>query len=618
MSTSPPRTPASRLLGALLLRRGLLDEPDLESALVAQGETGERLGELLVRTGRVDPSQVAEALAEQLGLAWEPGPLDPAPEALALVPRGLALRRGVLPLALTARTVQVAMRDPLDLGTVDDLQFRTGRRVIPVVVPPSALEEGLSRGYPGGEDPSSPSAGSPALPSLAPSAEARREAEGEEGEDPGVIRRVDRLLEMALARGASDLHVEPSVRGLEVRARVDGILRALASLPASERRAVISRIKVLAGMDISVRRRPQDGGFPHSAGRSPTADRGKPGDGAAGGTGGRTLSVRVSTLPVEEGEKAVLRILDPERVPSGLEELGFGPSDLARLRALLRGGRGVVLASGPTGSGKSSTLFGALAEVDRERLNVLTLEDPVEYRVPGVSQVQVNPRAGLTFPAGLRAALRQDPDVIMVGEIRDRETAEIAMAAAVTGHLVLSSIHTTDAPGGITRLLQMGVPAHLVAGGLAGIVAQRLVRVRCPGCGGAERGCPECNDGYRGRTGVFEVLVMDEGLRDEVMQGSGTEVLRRRAREGGMGSMALDARRKVAEGLTTPHEVARVLHRDPGSRPPCAGCGGDVPGWALGCPSCGRAVESRCRCETRLQPGWRFCPGCMRPVSPTP
>ncbi|CAN5679473.1 GspE/PulE family protein [soil metagenome] len=590
---------ASRLLGALLVDSGALAEEDLGHALDAQQRTGERLGELLARLGLVSEEAVAEALARQLGLEYAPPPLLPDPVAVAMVPPGLALRRRILPLSVTPRGIRVAMVDPLDLAAVDDLQFHTGRRVTAAVAPACALREAIRLSY--------------ALqPAVSPASPGAARAEGTQPEpvasvggdlatlaaDGPIVRLVDRLLRDAAGEGASDLHIEPQGAGLVVRARVDGILRLVREVPGSERAAVLSRIKVMAGMDISVRRRPQDLGFRLAR-------------------EGRQLSVRASTLPVEDGEKAVLRILDPSQVPSGLDALGLAPDDLRRLRAVIRMGRGVVLAAGPTGSGKSSTLFGAMGEVDRGRQNVVTLEDPIEYRVGGVNQVQVHPRAGLTFPAALRAVLRQDPDVIMVGEIRDRETAEIAMAAAVTGHLVLSTIHTTDAPGGITRLLQMGVPPHLVAGGLSGIVAQRLVRVRCGDCGGHADGCGSCHEGYRGRTGVFELLIMNEALRDEVMRGAGTEVLRKRARDGGMGTMASDARRKVAEGVTTPHEVARVLHRDPGSRLPCSRCGGELGAAARGCTACGQEAEATCRCGTRLQRDWRFCPECLRPASPS-
>ena len=264
-----------------------------------------------------------------------------------------------------------------------------------------------------------------------------------------------------------------------------------------------------------------------------------------------------------------------------------------------------------------STIGARGLEQNRRTRNVTTLEDPVEYPVPGAVQVQVDPRAGLTFPAALRAVLRQDPDVVMVGEIRDAETAEIAMSAAVTGHLVLSTLHTTDAPSALTRLVQMGVPAYLVAAGVAGVVAQRLVRIRCERCGAhpGREGCPDCVDGYRGRTGVFQVLAMNDRLREAVVQGASTPVIRRLARESGMGLLADDARRQVSEGRTTPHEVARVIRGDSGSAVPCEGCGGEVPADSGGCPWCGRRRIRECRCGRRLEPGWRFCAGCLARVA---
>jgi general secretion pathway protein E len=318
---------------------------------------------------------------------------------------------------------------------------------------------------------------------------------------------------------------------------------------------------------------------------------------------------------VEDGEKGVVRVLDPREAPPDLAALGLGRQELERVRALLRGNQGVILSAGPTGSGKSSTLHSALHEIDLERLNTVTLEDPIEWRMPGVSQVQVRPRAGLTFPVALRAVLRQDPDVVMVGEIRDRETAEIAMAAAVTGHLVLSSIHTVDAPGAITRLLNMGVPDYLVAGGLAGVIAQRLVRRLCSACGGrSATGCGRCVDGYRGRTGVFQVLVMTDALREEVMRGASTGRIRRLAADAGMGTLAEDARRKVAEAVTTPHEVARVLQSEPGAALPCVACAQPCPAEAVGCPWCGRPRARVCACGVTLDAAWRFCPGCLRKI----
>jgi type IV pilus assembly protein PilB len=579
------------ILGRLLLDEGAVTADGLTSALEAQRGSGRRLGEILVGKGLVDGETVARVLAVQLGLAYLPPPLAAEPEARALVRPELARDRRVLPVAATARTLRLAMADPLDLRTVDDVRFQVGRRVEPAVASPSAIVRGLARAY--GEELAHLVGELPAAGGAAARPPAQDGLE-EASRSAPVVRLVDHVLDRAVEERASDIHIEERAGDVRVRFRVDGLLREVLELPPGARRAVLSRIKVMAGMDISIRRRPQDGAIPLER-------------------EGRRLTLRVSTLPVEDGEKGVVRILDPRETPPDLGAIGLLAEDLKRVRALLRGNQGVILAAGPTGSGKSSTLHSALHEIDRERLNVVTLEDPVEWRIPGVSQVQVRPRAGLTFPVALRAVLRQDPDVVMVGEIRDRETAEIAMAAAVTGHLVLSTIHTVDAPGAVTRLLNMGVPPFLVAGGLAGVVAQRLVRRVCAACGGrSATGCGRCQDGYRGRTGVFQVLVMTDALRDEVVRGASTGRLRRLAAEAGMTTLAEDARRKVAEGVTTPHEVARVLQSEPGAALPCPGCGSPCPPDAAGCPSCGRPRGRTCGCGTSLEAAWRYCPSCLR------
>jgi len=408
-----------------------------------------------------------------------------------------------------------------------------------------------------------------------------------------VVRLVDRILRSAIDDGASDIHVEETGTDVRVRLRIDGRLRQTLDLPAGARRAILSRIKVVAGMDIAVRRRAQDGrlSLPHD---------------------GRRLTLRVSTLPVNGGEKAVVRILDPRATPRDMSGLGMASADLAQLRRLLGRGEGVLLAAGPTGSGKSTTLFAALSEVDRDIRNVVTLEDPVEYRLPGASQIQVDRRAGLGFAEALRAILRQDPDVVMIGEIRDRETAEIAMAAAVTGHLVLSTIHTTDAPGAVTRLLHMGVPPFLVAGGLSGVVAQRLVRRSCDEC--RARGCPRCHDGLRGRTGVYQVLTVSDAIRDEISGGGSSARLRRLAAEAGMTTLASDARRAVAAGLTTPHEVTGILDTAATAGVPCSECSAPVPFGALACPRCGKRRRRQCACGKPAERGWRYCPWCLRPL----
>ena len=372
---------------------------------------------------------------------------------------------------------------------------------------------------------------------------------------------MDGLLERAAALRASDLHVEPAGGGLKVRARVDGVLRELAEV-GEHAAAVVSRIKIMAGLDIAVKRRPQDGR-------------------AAVRAAGRPLALRVSTLPAQGGEKVVIRLLEAGGAPPRLEELGLGPTDRARFERLLGRGHGVILVTGPTGSGKTTTLYAALGALDRARRNVVTLEDPVEYRLEGVTQVQVHPRAGLTFAAGLRAILRQDPDVIMVGELRDRETVEVGMAAALTGHLVLSTLHTNDAAGAVARLVEMGAPPYLVASGLIAVLAQRLARRLCPACRTAgppgpealaelgprvpprlyaPAGCSRCDRaGYRGRVGIFELLVVDGRIRELVLRRAGADALRAAARAAGMTTLGEDAREKLRAGLTSFEEVRPLL-----------------------------------------------------------
>ncbi len=582
----------AKILGQLLLECGAVAPRSLEDALGPARRPGERIGETLVRLGAVSAEEVARALSVQLGLPFRPTPLRVAPDATRLVQEELVRSHAVLPLTVTGRTLTVAMADPLDLRAVDDLQFQTGRRVQPVVASPEAVAEGIDLHYGDGIAelldalPEELRAEQPAARQVPLEAATRRAP---------VVRLVDHILRSAIDEGASDIHVEETGRDVRVRVRIDGVLRPRADLPAASRRAVLSRLKVIAGMDISVRRRAQDGRITlthHD----------------------RELTLRLSTLPVNGGEKAVVRILDAHAAPTGLSGLGMAPADLRALRRLLARGEGVILAAGPTGSGKSTTLFAALSEVDREAHNVVTLEDPVEYALEGANQVQVDARAGLGFAEALRSVLRQDPDVVMVGEIRDRETAEIAMAAAVTGHLVLSTIHTTDAPGAVTRLLNMGVPPFLVAGGLSGVVAQRLVRKRCVVCRG--RGCEQCDGGSRGRTGVYQVLTVSDPLRDEICRDGASAALRRLALESGMGTLSGDARRAVETGLATPHEAARLIRGAGDVGAPCPACEADVPPGAAGCPGCGRRTGRRCACGRDLRPGWRFCPWCVREVSP--
>jgi len=585
MGTRPLR------LGQSLVEAGRLEERHLRAALDEQQGSGRCLGDILVRRGYVDDKAVARSLAAQLSIPFAEGPLTAEPEALGLVDAALARARAILPLSATDRTLRLAVSDPLDQETLEEFRFSSGRRIEPIVAAPSTIAEGIRTAY---EAELAELVNN--LPVCDVDSENDRTLRAAAAAAP-VVRLVDHILQQAAALGASDIHLEPFAGRVRIRYRIDGVLRHSLTLPGSGLASITSRIKVMSGMDISVKRRPQDGGLTveHAAG---------------------SLRIRVSALPVAGGEKIVLRLLDPLQVPRNLDALGLSERDASLLRRLGRAGQGVILAAGPTGSGKSSSLFAALAELNQEGLNVVTLEDPMEYRLAGINQVQVSPLTGLTFPVGLRAILRQDPDVVMVGEIRDRETAEIAMGAAVTGHLVLSTIHATDAPGAITRLLHMGVPPHLVAGGLSGVVAQRLVRTFCRFClGRSPEACTRCSDGYSGRTRVFQVLAMNDAIRDQIMRGASTSDLGRLASESGMAPLTKDVSRKVAEGLTSPHEAARVIQSDVGSVTPCPDCGGEVPWDALGCPHCGRVTRRLCACGAVVRRRWRFCAACLRPAA---
>lgn len=563
-----------RLLGEQLVAQGVLDRESLDHALT-RARSGERIGEVLVDTGAVGHDDVARALANQLGLTVAPSTLEPAAGIWEIVPEAFARSRNLVPLHFDDRRLLVAMSDPLDVQSIADVRFMSGRRVDVAVSHTSSIEAAFDSIT---SDAAKADSGTDTPP---PPSRSRMK----------VVDLVDRLLRTAIDRGASDIHIEEDTTGVQARARIDGRLTPLMEIPDSAHRIALSRIKVIGEMDIADRRRAQDGRvrFDH---------------------GERTLSLRISTLPVIGGEKAVVRILDADTAPASLDSLGLSASDLTRLRAVLVRGEGVVLAAGPTGSGKSTTLFAALSELDRVEQNVVTIEDPVEYRLAGTSQVQVDARAGLGFAEALRSVLRQDPDVVMVGEIRDRETAEIAMAAAVTGHLVLSTIHASDAPAAVTRLLHMGVPAHLVSGGLAGVVAQRLVRKLHRPCRG--HGCESCADGLSGRTGIYQVLTMSDEMRDVVARGDPTSTLRRLAREGGMKMLSADARRAVAEELTTPHAVASLMVGDETTGTPCTHCRERVPFGSTGCPWCGVSNGSSCVCGAPLEPGWTYCPRCLR------
>jgi type II secretory ATPase GspE/PulE/Tfp pilus assembly ATPase PilB-like protein len=534
----------TRVLGQLLLADGCVSAAQLDAALTEQRATRERLGEILARAG-TDPERIARALAQQLKLPFVPAPLSPQRDALQLIDRQVATRLRLVPLFVRDKVVNIAMADPLDISAIDDLQFRTGRRIQPSVSTPQAVQHALTA-----YDTSDIAALLQRIPSAQASAanddEMRRASEA-----PPVVALLDYLLARSATVRASDIHIEPLADRLLVRVRVDGVLRELITLPLHVAPALTSRIKVVASLDISIRRKPQDGRCTFQCNQ-------------------REIAARVSTLPSHHGEKLVLRLLAADQRTACLDSIGMSESVLATVRTLLKRSHGVFLVTGPTGSGKTSTLYAALGEMDARGRNIVTLEDPIERRIDGVTQVQVNRKGGTTFSRALRAVLRQDPDIILIGELRDRETVETALAAALTGHLVLSTLHTNDAASAATRLIEMGAPPYLICGALIGVLAQRLARRLCPHCKTAvsEKGvslfvagrCSNCEGaGYSGRTGIFELMPMDAGIRELVMKRAPAEAIRLASKNAGNALLTDDAWARVLAGETSAQEVEPLL-----------------------------------------------------------
>ncbi|MCS5694825.1 type II secretion system ATPase GspE [Desulfofundulus thermocisternus] len=547
-----------KLLGERLVEEGLITQEQLGEALRVQARTGELLGQVLVKLGMVSPQDLNRVLAADGVIVDDRKVVDP--QLLKIVPESLIRRYRLFPLRKSGRRLLVAMTEPLNVVAIDDLRLVTGLDIEPVVANEKEINALIERhlGFPEVEK---------ALQEMGPEQAPEEDAGEIVVDEAPIIQLVNAIIMRALDEEASDIHIEPFEKDIRVRYRVDGLLREVMRLPRRMSQAVVSRIKIMASMDIAERRLPQDGRILLKL-------------------PGRDLDLRVSTIPTLFGEKVVVRILDKESIKNlSLENLGFSPANLKVFRNFLRSSYGMILVTGPTGSGKTTTLYAALNAINSVETNIVTVEDPVEYVLEGVNQAQVNVKAGATFATYLRSILRQDPDVIMVGEIRDLETAEIAVRAATTGHLVLSTLHTNDAPGALTRLVDMGIEPFMVASSVLGVVAQRLVRRVCPGCRApyepreaelsfagpgmqsaqlfAGRGCEHCNHtGYRGRIAVHEVLVVTPALQRLILKGVSTEELRREALRQGMVSLKEDGLRKVREGITTIAEIMRVAFRE--------------------------------------------------------
>ncbi len=540
-------------LGEMLVDAGLVTQEQVAKALEYSKKNGIRLGRALIRLNFVDEDDVIRTISDQLNIPHvDVGNILFDPEVVTLVPETFARKNKLIPLFLVDDTLTVAVSDPLNVYIIDDLANIVERRVNVVISSEQDIQTALDHFYARETD-------------VADAIEVGGLDAAELGaNEKPVIKLVNTMLITAIQNEASDIHVEPGKTKLRIRFRVDGVLHEERfQIPNYLNAAVISRIKIMADLDIAEKRSPQDGRFPLDV-------------------GGRSFDVRVSTLPTIFGEKIVMRLLDKSSILVGLESLGLSDSDYEAMVKTLHEVNGVVLVTGPTGSGKTTTLYSALQMLNSEEKNIITVEDPVEYQLKDVNQVQVNPQAGITFASGLRSILRQDPDIIMVGEIRDGETADIAIQAALTGHLVLSTLHTNNAVSTISRLLEMKVEPFLLASSIRAVVGQRLVRKICPKCitthkaveaertvlqaaPGEEielyhgKGCNFCKDtGYKGRTAVFEILVPSRQLRDVIVRKGSPDELLDVAKQGGFQSMRLHGLKKVRKGITTLEEILRV------------------------------------------------------------
>jgi len=552
-------SPRRRRLGELLVDAGVIDHERIEQALESAHDD-ERLGESLLRMGFIDDLRLADAVAAQLGLErvdLEQEPIDPT--AVDLLPARLAERHGVLPLRFEGHVLVVATADPSDVVALDDVRVATRvRSVRPVVATAAALLHARQCAY-------RSDITNDVLDGLADDLEVDDDIEVIDEHSQPVVRLVDALIGDAVTARASDVHVEPDAVGVGVRVRIDGLLRETTRIPRALGRQVVSRLKIMAKLDISERRLPQDGR-------------------AVIRVGGQEVDLRVSTMPAMHGETVVLRLLPKGTDRIELSELGFGESTLTALLDALDRPQGLVLVTGPTGSGKTSTLYAGLTAVADPSRNVLTLEDPVEMELPGVNQTQIEPKIGLTFARGLRHVRRQDPDVVLVGEIRDQETARLAVEASFTGHLVLATLHTNDAPSAVARLVDLGAEAFLIGSSLLLVVAQRLARAVCEGCAEPDvpdpqlverlgldpvelreaafrrgAGCRKCDHtGTHGRVAIGEVLRVTPAIRELVGEGAPASALARQARDDGLIPLRTEAIRVATTGAITLHEAFRI------------------------------------------------------------
>jgi len=561
-------------LGEILIEATLLTEAQLKQALVGQKKAGLRLGQYLIQRGIVREGQLIDVLSKQLKIdKYSPDKYPTDPDLIELLPLDVCQKDKVIPLRKKKSLLTVAMIDPMDINALDNIEFITGMEVEPVVCSEREMSQlirltyGMQSGFMERLEKADDVEMDVGLGDV--NHESIKEVQvsslQDQAAEPPIVRLVNSIVTQAVREGASDIHISPEAHTVQLRFRIDGKLHEVPSPPKSMILPIISRIKILSNMDIAISRVPQDGRFTVKIEN-------------------KEINVRVSSIPTIYGENLVMRLLDMSTGVYTLDRLGMSVEDREKIRSIIEMPYGMILSTGPTGSGKSTSLYSILQEINRPDINIITLEDPVEYRVSKIRQIQLNRKAGMTFASGLRSILRQDPDVIMVGEIRDAETAGISTQAALTGHRVLSTVHTNDAAGAITRLIDMEIEPFLVASVLLVSFAQRLIRTNCPYCiepyrppekalaaWGLDRvenasfqrsrGCPQCmNTGYRGRTGIFEILINDEMIHHMIVKESTAQEITRVAKEAGMlRTLRDDAASKVVQGITTLEEAASTV-----------------------------------------------------------
>ncbi len=610
-------------IGELLVESGIMTPQDFEKILAAQKNSNKRIGELVVEKGICTEYDIAAALSSQLGMPCiDLKTVEIEPAGVEIISERLAQKHQIVPIKVRGRDLHVAMADPFSHDALEDVQFATGYRIQPYISTPSDIIWAIEKYYNVGS--SVDSLVSDIIPEQVEVLEADREGQPELGdlqkqsEAAPIIRMVNLIITRAVEAKASDIHIEPKKNKLLVRARVDGALRIDLELPQTVQGAIVSRLKIMSSMDIAERRVPQDGRITVKLGN-------------------KTLDLRVSTLPTTFGEKVVIRILDSEGSLIGLEKLGLDGETRDKFVSLISKPQGIVLVTGPTGSGKTTTLYTALSHIADVEKNVSTIEDPIEYELADINQVGVDEKAGRTFAGVLRSLLRQDPDVIMVGEMRDVTTATIAMQASLTGHLVFSTIHTNNTVATITRLRDLGVPSYLISSTIIGIIAQRLVRVICPFCKEEYqphedslrrlaltpaqvkdhkflrgKGCGKCGEtGYKGRAGIYEMLVLSQKIKEAIATEASEGQLKQLAVAEGMKTLSHAGVERLMQGTTTVDEALRAIQTDEDFGSLCPACSTILGAGFIACPQCGEKLIETCpACSKTLDASWKYCPYC--------